>query len=148
MTGFIERPQSPRRGRRRTVEKIVRRAIAERSQERDTAVHRAAAELNGWSLKFRGWREALQEAGSELSETSNGDSAVREKRVENFDRRRLEALADVEAKVAPGIPIDPKYIGAVETDPRYATIHQRSRHIVGDNTHSSERFMPLPNAQC
>ena len=84
------------------VEDVVRGMLAAIRDEGDAAVRRYAAELDGWTRPFRVEREDIEAVSARLPETFKEDFAVCKRQVQEFARRQLESMLEIETEVAPG----------------------------------------------
>lgn len=92
------------------VEETVRRMIADIVERRDEAVHGYAEELDGWTSEFRVSQDEIDRVGARLSETFKEDFALCKRQVQDFARRQLDSMGELEAEVAPGVTIGHKHI--------------------------------------
>jgi sulfopropanediol 3-dehydrogenase len=92
------------------VEETVRAMLADIRGDGDEAVRRYAAELDGWRREFRVPRAEIEGVSARLSETFKEDFAVCQRQVQDFARRQLDSLVEIEAEVAPGITLGHRHI--------------------------------------
>ena len=97
--------QSPDR-----IEETVRTMLARIRDERDDAVVAYAEELDGWTKDFKVTPEQVRHTASRLPETFKEDFAVCKKQVQDFARRQLESMLEIEAEVGPGITLGHRHI--------------------------------------
>ena len=110
MGRFIKQAEAIAKSRRKEVEDRVRSMIAEIAEARDEAVRRYAADLDAWTSDFRVSRERIEAVGARLPETFKDDFAVCQQQVTDFARRQLEAMAEIEDEISPGLIIGHKHI--------------------------------------
>ncbi len=92
------------------VEERVRAMLAHLRQERDAAVRAYAEELDGWVQPFRVQRAQIDAVATRLPETFKEDFAVCQQQVQDFARRQLDSLIEIEAEVGPGITLGHRHI--------------------------------------
>ena len=95
---------------RERVEETVRGMLAEIRSKGDDAVRAYAAELDNWAKPFRVGRDQIEQVASRLPETFKEDFDVCKRQVQDFARRQLASLNDIEETVAPGTVLGHKHI--------------------------------------
>lgn len=91
-------------------EEVVRGMLAAIRDGGDGAVARYAAELDGWTRPFRVERDEIEAVAARLPETFKEDFAVCKRQVQEFARRQLDSMAEIETEVTPGTFLGHRHI--------------------------------------
>ena len=92
------------------IEETVRSMLTRIRSERDEAIIAFAEELDGWSRDFKITRGQIDAVAARLPETFKEDFAVCQRQVQDFARRQLDSMIEIEAEVGPGITLGHKHI--------------------------------------
>ena len=92
------------------VEDTVRAMLAEIREGGDAAIRRYAEELDDWTRDFRVTREEIEAVAARLPETFKEDFAVCKRQVQEFARRQLDSMTEIEAEVGPGTVLGHRHI--------------------------------------
>lgn len=92
------------------VEDTVRRMLDAIREEGDVAIARYADELDGWTREFRVGRDDIAAVAAGLPETFKEDFAVCKRQVQEFARRQLDSMAEIETEVTPGTFLGHRHI--------------------------------------
>lgn len=102
------RDQGPQDSQR--VEDTVRGMLAEIRGQGDAAIRRYAAELDGWSQDVRVGRDQIDKVAARLPETFKEDFEVCKRQIQEFARRQLASMTEIEEEVGPGIVLGHRHI--------------------------------------
>jgi len=78
--------------------------------ERDDAIRAYAADLDSWHRNFLVTQDQIDKVASRLPETFKDDFSVCKRQVQDFARRQLESLTDIEAEVGRGTVLGHRHI--------------------------------------
>lgn len=92
------------------VEDTVRRMLGTIREEGDAAIARYADELDGWTREFRVGRDDIEAVAARLPETFKEDFAVCKRQVQEFARRQLDSMLEIETEVTPGTLLGHRHI--------------------------------------
>ena len=112
MRRYLKKAARPSKSSRDSdrVEETVRRMLDAIRQEGDVAIARYAAELDGWTREFRVGRDDIEAAAARLPETFKEDFAVCKRQVQEFARRQLDSMVEIETEVTPGTLLGHRHI--------------------------------------
>jgi sulfopropanediol 3-dehydrogenase len=92
------------------VEKVVREMLATIRSDGDEAVRKYALDLDGWKDAFLVSPDTIRHVESRLPETFKDDFAICKRQIQDFARRQLETMAELETEVSPGVTLGHKHI--------------------------------------
>lgn len=88
----------------------VRDMLARIRTEGDPAVAAYARELDGWDDDCRVSMDKIRQVESRMPETFKDDFAICKRQVQDFAKRQLESMAELEVEVSPGVTLGHKHI--------------------------------------
>ena len=92
------------------VEETVRGMLADIRENGDDAVRKFAFDLDKWDREFRVSEDEVRAVTARLPETFKEDYETCKNNVQEFARRQLDSMADLECEIAPGIVLGHKHI--------------------------------------
>ncbi len=92
------------------VEEIVRGMLADIRDTGDDAVRKYARDLDQWDREFRVSEDEIHRASSQLSEIFKDDFGICKRQIQEFAKRQLDSLIEIEAEVSPGVVLGHKHI--------------------------------------
>ncbi len=93
-----------------TVEETVRGMLSEIRDRGDEAVRKYARNLDQWDREFRVSEDEIRQASSQLPETFKDDFDICKRQIQEFAKRQLDSLAEIEVEISPGVVLGHKHI--------------------------------------
>lgn len=111
MRTYIKRAEGTSKEGRARVEETVRGMIADIRENRDEAVRRYAAELDGWEeSEFRVSKDRIRAVVNRMPDTFKQDFDLCLRNVQEFAKRQRDSLQDFESEIQPGVQVGQKQI--------------------------------------
>ena len=92
------------------VEDTVRRMLCTIREEGDVAIARYADEFDSWARECRVGRDDIEAVAARLPETFKEDFAVCKRQVQEFARRQLDSMVEIETEVTQGTFLGHRHI--------------------------------------
>lgn len=92
------------------VEETVRGMLSEIREAGDDAVRKFARNLDNWDQDFRVSQDRIRQVSSRLSETFKNDFDICKRQIQEFAKRQLDSLAEIEVEISPGVILGHKHI--------------------------------------
>ncbi len=92
------------------VEETVRGMLSEIRDRGDEAVRKYARNLDQWDREFRVSEDEIRQASAQLPETFKDDFDICKRQIQEFAKRQLDSLAEIEVEISPGVVLGHKHI--------------------------------------
>lgn len=110
MRTYVKRALPASANRSAAVEDTVRKMLTDIREHRDEAVRRYARELDNWEQEFRVSEDQIRQVSSRLPDSFKDDFDICKRQIQEFARRQLDTMSNVEVEISPGIVLGHKHI--------------------------------------
>lgn len=110
MRTYVKRALPASENRSAAVEDTVRKMLTDIREHRDEAVRRYARELDNWEQEFRVSEDQIRQVSSRLPDSFKDDFDICKRQIQEFARRQLDTMSNVEVEISPGIVLGHKHI--------------------------------------
>ncbi len=110
MRDYIKKAAPAIETRSMQVEKTVRKMLSDIDENGDSAVKKYSNELDKWDKAFRVTEDQIRSVTAKLPETFKADYLICLHQIQEFARRQLDSMQEIEVELRPGTTIGHKHI--------------------------------------